>query len=84
MAYPPGRELNLGYVFFGNGHAKEFLPLIHDDIHSSIGQGHTVSYISYEILIFSTLRRKLLGGFKMFLNMPILTVGHIWSKENLK
>ena len=37
MAYPPGRELNLGYVFFGNGHAKEFLPLIHDDIHSSIG-----------------------------------------------
>ena len=45
---------------------------------------HTVSNISYEILIFSTLRRKLLGGFKMFLNMPILTMGHVWSKENLK
>ena len=39
--------------------------------------GHTVSYICYKILIFSTLRRKLLGGFKMFLNMPILTSGHI-------
>ena len=45
---------------------------------------HTLSYISHEILIFSTLRRKLLGGFKMFLNMPILNMGHVWSKENLK
>ena len=37
-----------------------------------------------EPALVSTLRRKLLGGFKMFLNMPILTMGHVWSKENLK